>query len=148
MTAGDAGQTVARLSREGLLDESAEELYENATAGLMSTLLDGTIVKVNATLLRWTRYERDELVEQKRLHDLLAPGARIYYETHYAPLLLMQGGVREIAVELARSDGTRLPVLMNSVVVRDEVGEPRVVRTSIFDATERRRYEQELLRAR
>ena len=37
------------------------------------------------------------------------PGARIYYETHYAPLLQMQGSVREIAVELVRADGTRLP---------------------------------------
>ena len=34
------------------------------------------------------------------------PGGRIYHETHYAPLLRMQGTVREIAVEIVRADGT------------------------------------------
>lgn len=131
-----------------LLDESAEELYEHAPVAYFSSLLDGTLVKVNETLLAWTGYERDALLGGKRFHDLLAPGARIYFETHYAPLLQMQGHVREIAVELRRADGTRLPVLLNSALVRDEAGAPRLVRTTAFDATERRRYERELLSAR
>jgi PAS domain S-box-containing protein len=132
----------------GLLDEDVEELYEHAPAGYFSTLLDGTIVKANATLLSWLRYARDELVGQRRLHDLLPPGARIYYETHYAPLLQMQGRISEIALELVRSDGSRLPVLLNSTLVRDGDGRARVVRTTAVDASDRRRYERELLRAR
>jgi PAS domain S-box-containing protein len=130
-----------------LLDESAEELYEHAPTGYLSSLLDGTVVKANATLLGWIGRERDELVGG-RIHDLLAPGARIYYETHYAPLLQMQGSVREVAVELLRADGRRLPVLLSSTVVADAEGRPRLVRTTVFDASERRRYERELLRAR
>jgi PAS domain S-box-containing protein len=131
-----------------LLEESAEELYEHAPAAYLSSLANGTIVKVNQTLLDWTGYARDDIVGHRRVHDLLAPGARIYYETHYAPLLQMQGSVREIAVEIVRADGTRLPVLMNSTAVTDDRGRPRVVRTTIFDASDRRRYERELLRAR
>ncbi len=131
-----------------LLHESAEDLYEHAPAAYFSSLLDGTLVKVNETLLKWTLYDRDELLGRKRFHDLLPPGARIYYETHYAPLLQMQGSVREIATELLRADGSRLPVLMNSTLVRDEEGRPQIVRTTAFDASERRHYEQELLRAR
>ena len=130
-----------------LLEEDAEELYEHAPAGYVSSLPDGSIVKVNATLLSWTGHRRDELVG-RRFHDLLAPGARIYYETHYAPLLQMQGSVREIAVELVCADGTRLPVLLNSTLTRDEAGAPRVERTTVFNASDRRRYERELLRAR
>ena len=145
---GDVEQTLENLVEERLLVETAEELYENAPAAFISTLMDGTIVKVNETLLRWTGYQRGELVGRRRLHDLLPPGARIYYETHYAPLLHMQGQIGQIAVELVRSDGTRVPVLMNSVLVRDESGSPRVVRTTIVDASDRRRYEQELLHAR
>jgi PAS domain S-box-containing protein len=136
------------LERGDPFSESAEELYDHAPAGYLSSLLDGRIVRVNETLLRWTGYTRDALVREKRLHDLLAPGARIYYETHYAPLLQMQGSVREIAVELVRADGSRLPVLMNSTLLRDASGAPRVVRSTVFDASERRRYERELLRAR
>jgi PAS domain S-box-containing protein len=142
------GDLIGALAVDGLLDESAEDLYENAPAAYFSSLLDGTLVRVNATLLRWTGYRANELIGRKRLHDLLPPGARIYYETHYAPLLQMQGEVREIAVELVRADGSRLPVLMNSIVVRDDTGTARLVRTTAFDASERRRYERELLRAR
>jgi len=136
------------LARDGLLNESAEELYENAPAAYFSSLPDGTLVRVNETLLRWTGYSRREIVGRKRLHDLLPPGARIYLETHYAPLLQMQGEVREIALELVRSDGSRLPVLMSSTLVRDETGAARIVRTTAVDASERRSYERELLRAR
>jgi PAS domain S-box-containing protein len=139
---------IAALVRDELLHESAEDLYENAATAYFTSLLDGTLVRVNRTLLRWTGYAREELVAQKRLYDLLPPGARIYYETHYAPLLQMQGEVREIAVELVRADGTRLPVLMNSRLVTDETGTPRIVRTTAFDASDRRRYERELLAAR
>jgi serine phosphatase RsbU (regulator of sigma subunit) len=60
----------------------------------------------------------------------------------------MQGAVREIAVELRRADGTRLPVLVNSVLKHDADGRPQLIHTTVFDATERRRYERELLAQR
>ena len=105
-------------------------------------------MRVNETFLRWTGYAREELVGVKRFQDLLTPGGRIYHETHYAPLLRMQGSVREIAVDIVCADGRRLPVLMNSVLLTDADGEPQMVRTTLFDATERKRYERELLAAR
>jgi sigma-B regulation protein RsbU (phosphoserine phosphatase) len=131
-----------------VLDTSAEELFEEAPCGFVITRPDGTIVRVNRTFEEMTGFDRDELLAGRRLQDLLTPGAQIYHETHYAPLLRMQGWVKEIAVELRRSDGTRLPTLINSVMGTDDAGEPRVIRTTVFDATDRRHYEQELLRAR
>jgi PAS domain S-box-containing protein len=131
-----------------LLEESAEELYDGAPCGYLSTRPDGTILRVNQTFLTWTGFERADLVGRKRFQELLSPGGRIYHETHYAPLLRMQGSVREIAVEVVRADGRRLPALINSVLQHDEAGQPRVVRTTVFDATDRKEYERELLRAR
>jgi len=131
-----------------LLEDTAEDLFENAPCGYLSTLPDGTIVKVNRTFETWTGLRREDLLGAKRFQDLLSPGGRIYHETHYAPLLRMQGSVREIAVEIVRADGTRLPALVNSVLRSDEQGHPQLVRTTVFDATDRRGYEQELLRAR
>ena len=128
--------------------ETAEDLYEHAPCGYLSTLPDGTIVRVNQTLLSWTGHRRDELVDRRRFAELLSPGGRIYYETHLAPLLAMQGTVREIAVDVVRRDRRRLPVLLNAAVVRSGTGEPHLIRISVFDATDRRAYEQELLRAR
>ena len=130
-----------------LLEEDPRELYEDAPCGYISAAPDGELVKVNETLLRWTGYKREELLG-RRFQDLLTPGGRIYHETHYAPLLRMQGAVREIALELVRADGRRLPVLVNSVLRTAADGQPLLVRTTVFDATHRRRYERELLLAR
>ena len=131
-------------------EDSIEDLYENAPCGFLSTLADGTIVRVNRTFLAWTGYETADLVGRRRFQDLLTAGGRIYHETHYAPLLLMEGKVKEVALELVCADGERLPVLVNSVLKRSpgEAGGPTLVRTAVFDATHRREYERELLRAR
>ena len=132
---------------DDLLDESAEDLFEMAPCGYLMTAIDGTILRVNRTFEQLTARKREDLVGRCRFQELLTPGGRIYHETHYAPLLTMQGSVREIAVEIVRPDGSRLPALVNSVLRHDDAGRPRVVRTTVFDATDRRRYEQELLRA-
>ncbi len=131
-----------------LLDDDAELLYDRAPCGYMSTLPDGTILKVNQTFLSLTGYRRDELIGRRRFVDLLAPGGRIYHETHYAPMLQMHGEAHEIAMEVVRADGSRLPVLVNSLLVRDEAGKATTVRAAVFDATHRREYERELLRAK
>jgi sigma-B regulation protein RsbU (phosphoserine phosphatase) len=129
------------------LDESAEDLFETAPCGYLTTALDGRILRVNRTFEELTGHRREELLGRRRFQDLLTPGGRIYHETHYAPLLTMQGSVREIAVEIVRPDGSRLPALVNAVLRHDDAGRPRAVRTTVFDATDRRRYEQELLKA-
>ena len=129
-------------------EQSAEDLYEHAPCGYLSASPGGTIVRVNETFLRWTGYAREDLVDVKRFQDLLSPGGRIYHETHYAPLLRMQGKVREIAVDVVAADGRRLPMLVNSLLITDAAGEPQAVRTTLFDVRERRSYERELLAAR
>jgi phosphoserine phosphatase RsbU/P len=139
--AGSSGEPVVPA-------ENAEDLYEHAPCGYLSTLPDGTVTRVNATLLSWTGYHRDDLVGKRRFVELLSPGGRIYHETHYAPLLSMQGSARELAFDMVCSDGSRLPVLINANLVRTPDGDPHVIRISIFDATDRREYERELLRAR
>lgn len=136
------------------IQETAEDLYENAPCGYLSTRSDGRIVKVNQTFLRWTSFGRDDLVERARFPELLAMGSRLFHETHVAPLLRVEGSVREIACELRTAEGKPLPVLLNatwrtlpSSPSRDAPS-PVVIRYMVLDATERRRYEQELLEAR
>jgi PAS domain S-box-containing protein len=131
-----------------IADEDVEELYEDAPCGFVSTAPDGTILRANRTFLALSGYDAAELVGRRRFYDLLPPGAKIYYETHYAPLLRMQGTVRELALELVRADGERIPVLVGATLKRDAAEEPALVRITVFDATDRRRYERELLQAR
>lgn len=132
-----------------LLEESAHDLYEHAPCGYLSLLADGRIIKINETLVEWTGHTRRELLAW-RFYDLLSGGGRIYYNTHLEPLLRMSGRVREIALDLKKSDGDTVPVLLNAV--RREIETPRgpvaVTRLTLIDATHRRQYERELLEAR
>lgn len=131
-----------------MLDEDLHDLYEHAPCGYLSTLSDGTIVKANATFLEWTGYRREDLLGRKRFQELLPITGRIYYDTHFGPLLLMQGYVKELAFEVNCATGERLPVLLNSTLKRDAAGTPLLIRTTLLDARSRRAYEQELLLAR
>nr|WP_318218629.1 SpoIIE family protein phosphatase [Streptomyces sp. SCL15-6] len=131
-----------------MLEDSPDDLYDNAPCGYVSTLLDGHIAKINATLLGWLGYERGDLVGRRTFSDLLTVGGRLYHETHFAPLLRMKGEISGIALEMQAADGSRLPVLVTSIVKRGSDGQPLLIRSTVFDARDRRAYEQELLRAR
>jgi diguanylate cyclase (GGDEF)-like protein/PAS domain S-box-containing protein len=121
---------------------------DRVPSGYLSTLADGTIVEANAAFLEWTGFERDDLVRSKRFRDLLTVGGRIFHETHYAPLLHMQGEVREISFDIVTSDGRPLPVVVNSVLDRDSAGKPAAIRTTVTYARDRHEYERELMRSR
>lgn len=122
------------------------ESYERAACGLLTTDTHGTIVAANSTLLSWIGARRSDVVGRRTFADLLTGGGRIYHETHYAPMLAMQGSAREIAFELLCAGGVPLPVLVNA---RADVEDgQRLIHVAIFDATERRMYERELLAAK
>jgi sigma-B regulation protein RsbU (phosphoserine phosphatase) len=131
-----------------LTEESAEDLYEQAPCGYCSCLPDGTLVKLNRTLLDWLGYTREELVARQCLQQLLTVGGALHFETHGIPLLLLQGYVRELSYQLRHKNGRTFPVLLNANLVRDTDGSPLVLRVTLFDITDRRQYEQELLRAK
>ncbi|GEO17102.1 hypothetical protein MAE02_47980 [Microvirga aerophila] len=133
---------------QGSLIETAEELYESAPCGYLSTRPDGTIIRANQTFLTWIGMERQDVVGHRCFQDLLSVGAKIFYDTHLTPLLRMQGFVNEIAFDLTCADGRALPVLANMVQKRDANGRPMVHRITLFNATDRRKYERELLLAR
>lgn len=130
------------------LEESFESMYEDAPCGYLSTLPDGRFVRINRTMLDWTGYARERLLYTRKFQDLLTLGGQLYYETHYAPLLAMQGAVSELALDIVRNDGSRFPALLNSVLQRDQTGHPLLIRTVVMTATDRRKYEQELLAER
>lgn len=146
MTVGDDEALERFLG--ALLDDDPVQLYDRAPCGYLSTTPDGTIVKANQTFLDLVGYRGDQLIGRLRFAELLTRGGQIYHETHYAPMLRMQGAAREIALDVLRSDGTRLPVLVTSVLESDAAGVPQLIRTAVFDATRRREYERELVQAK
>lgn len=129
-------------------DDTFEDLFEHAPCGYVMTRPDGTFVRVNQTLLDWIGYSRDELLSGMSLLDLFPAPGKIFHETHYAPLLRMQGFVNEIAFELVCRDGHRLPIVLNTVQHTDASGTALLNRTTIFNSSQRRQYEREILLAR
>jgi phosphoserine phosphatase RsbU/P len=127
-------------------NEDLEDLYENAPCGYLSLRPDGRIAKVNRTLCAWIG-RTPEYVLGKRLRDLINVAGSIFYETHFAPLLRMQGFFDEVALDLVKSDGTVVPVLANAAEKRDNAGNLLFTRLTIIRATERRRYERQLVEA-
>jgi PAS domain S-box-containing protein len=127
--------------------EDLADLFENAPCGYISAQPGGRIIKANQTFIAWTGFQRDQLVG-RRFQDFLNIAGKIYYETHFAPLLRMQGFFNEVALDLVCAGGAVLSVLVNAVERRDDAGGLRFVRITIFNASDRRRYERELLEAR
>jgi sigma-B regulation protein RsbU (phosphoserine phosphatase) len=125
---------------------SDAQLYEGAACGLLLTRPDGLIVKANTTFCRWLDHEAAALVGHKRLQDLLTMGGRIFHQTHWAPLMQIQGSVAEVKLEMCRRDGTRIPMMMNAL--RREHDGCVYHHIAVFVAEDRHKYERELLLAR
>ena len=116
--------------------------------GQLITALDGTIVDANRRFISWTGRSRDALCGGMRWKQLLAPASRILYETHFVPRLEAQGAVSEISLDLVREDGSRFPILASALRQTGDAVGTATVSITVFDATETRRFEQELRRAR
>lgn len=131
-----------------LLEQTAEELFQEAPCGFLVTLADGSIIKVNETFLAWTGHSREALLSGVTFQTLLSVPGRIYYDTHISPLLQMQGFVREVAFDLNRPGAAALPIIFNCIRKESPGAQPTVHRITVFDATDRRQYEREILLAR
>jgi sigma-B regulation protein RsbU (phosphoserine phosphatase) len=124
-----------------------QDMFENAPCGYITLQTNGRIERVNKTLLAWTGRTADEMIG-KRFTDFVNMAGRIYYETHIAPLLRMQGFFNEFAIDMVSAAGDPIQMICNASEGRDNAGKPLFTRLVLLKATDRRRYEHELLNAR
>ncbi len=127
--------------------ETLEEFMAEARAGFIYTGPDARIVFANRRVCDWVRQSTDELCGTK-LSDHFPIARKIYYETHLAPLLRMQGFFDEVSIDLSRADGGTVPVFLSAAERHDEHGKTNFVCFTIFPAVERRRYERNLVSAK
>ncbi|GAC1314886.1 MAG: hypothetical protein NVSMB2_05130 [Chloroflexota bacterium] len=138
----------ANTTEDHALRDSLQELFERAPCGYIFMQPDGRLTRVNQTFVDLTGYPREELEGSKRFQDLLTIAGRIFYENQYAPLIRLQGFVKEVTFDLVHPNGDRIPILVNAVERVDTQKRPVEVACTVFEATERRTYERELLLAR
>jgi sigma-B regulation protein RsbU (phosphoserine phosphatase) len=127
--------------------DGGDDLFEMLPCGYLLADKDSRITRVNRVFLEWTGYRAGQLVG-KRFSDLLPIAGKIFYETHFAPALHMQGSFSEVALEIVCESGARIQTLVNAVFVAGTGTCAPVVRFAVFKAAERRQYEQGLLAAR
>ena len=120
--------------------------FDGAACGLARTDDDGVFIAVNGTFCRWVGEPREALVGKRRFQDLLTMGGRIFHQTHWMPLLQMQGSISEVKLAVRLPDGSPLPMVVNAL--RVERDGAMVHELATFVARDRDQYERELLAAR
>lgn len=123
----------------------AQALLDTLPCGHMQTSRDGKVLHVNQTFCRWVGYASEELAG-RRFQDLLSMGGRIFHQTHWAPLLQMQGSISEVKLDLVHRDGTRIPMVINAIRLVE--GDVETHEIAAYVARDRDAYERELLMSR
>ncbi|CAK0777356.1 polar amino acid transport system substrate-binding protein [Gammaproteobacteria bacterium] len=131
-----------RLAEEGLRRYAAEmaDLYDHAPVGYHSLDAEGVFVRINDTELAWLGYTREELLWRKRFQDLLSPESVMAFQRSF-PIFKEYGWVKDLEFDMVRKDGSLLPVLLSTIVVRGDTGGYLMDRSTVYDITERRRAE-------
>jgi signal transduction histidine kinase len=122
-----------------------DELLNTAPCGFLSFGEDGRVTLANATLLDLLGCDLDQVTRQ-HVEQLLTVGSRIFYQTHWFPMLRLHGSAEEIYLMFRAADGTERGCLVNAV--RHERDGVSAYDCIIIRVREREKYEGELLRAR
>lgn len=133
------------LLDDGVPHTATSDLLDRAPCGFLSFRDDGTIIYANATLGQLLGVDARELVGQS-FETILTVPARIFYQTHFFPLIKLHGRAEEIYFTLRAHSGAAVHVLANAAHV-DVDGAPRID-CVMLRIHERQKYEQELLQAK
>ena len=125
---------------------TAETLFEHAASGLLLTSTDGTILRANATFCRWIGQDATDLIGQRRVQELFTMGGRVFYQTHWSPLLQIQGSVAEVKLDMLHRDGGHVPMLLNAI--RRQHGGTTYHELAVIVVRDRHKYENELVQSR
>lgn len=117
----------------------------NAPCGFLAFSDDGKVIEVNSTLLQLLGYRREDLLEL-HIEKIFSVAGRIFYQTHFFPLLKLKEKVEEIYLDLRSKDDENIPVLVNAV--RHE-RDGKLFNNCIFvPMRKRNQFEDEILRAK
>jgi PAS domain S-box-containing protein len=135
----------ALLDDGGVPHAGTAHLLDRAPCGFVSFRDDGTITYANATLGHLLGVDAHELVGSSFEHILTMP-ARIFYQTHFFPMIKLHGRAEEIYFTLRDQAGLAVHVLANAA--RSEADGLTRIDCVMLRIHERQKYEQELLRAK
>jgi PAS domain S-box-containing protein len=125
--------------------QAACELLDDVSCGFVSFADDGRVLFVNRTLCGLVGKPREEVVG-RHVESLLTVGSRIFYQTHFFPLLKLHGHAHEIYLALQSPAGSEVPALVNAV--RHERAGQVASECIVLPMRQRNEYEDRILEAR
>ena len=140
------GRSLTESGEDPAFTAAVLQVLDTAACGLLQTAADGTFRRVNRLFCQWLGYSTDELVDKRRFQDLLTIGGRVFHQTHWAPLLQMQGSISEVKLEIVDRAGTAIPIVVNALRRTD--GGVIVHEIAAYIARDRDKYERELVLSR
>jgi signal transduction histidine kinase len=124
---------------------AVDQILDEAPCGFLSFTDDSRIVFANATLCTRLGYSPDVL-DQQPVEKILAVGSRIFYQTHFFPLVKLHGRAQEIFIILRGNEGEDVGMLCNAV--RHQRNGTSVTDCVFMEVRERQKFEDALLQAR
>jgi len=121
-----------------------ERSIEMSLVGKVFANLEGKIIYANRTFLAYWGYTKLEEILNKEAVEFLVD------ESDLKKIItaVMEKGEWEGESEARRSDGSIFNVLINANLVTNKVGEPLCMQASVFDITERKAWEKQLILAK
>ncbi len=119
------------------------ESFDVLPCGYLSFRDDGTITECNTTLTSWLGSSPEEIVG-KKFETILTLPSKIFYNTHFFPLIKLNSKAHEIFLFLKGTHDAGIPVLVNA----GRASSNAPIRCVFLRVDERKKYEQELLEAR
>jgi phosphoserine phosphatase RsbU/P len=121
------------------------ERSDSLPCGIVEFTDDGVITYANAAVAEWLGETAEALVGRK-FEQLLTVANRIFFQTHFFPLLTLHGHAEEIFLSLRGSGNRTVPVVASAR--RHETAEGARSQCVFLTVHERRKYEDEILEAR
>lgn len=130
------------------MEEATDALYDELPIGLITARADARIVRTNQTLLAWTGWSIEQLLQRSWTEILLAPASRDFVHQHVLPTLMRESVVHQLACDIRCLGGRRMPVLIDIRLLRDRQGQTCGQRLAIVEAIDRQHHERQLMEAK
>lgn len=131
-----------------MVSEDKDRLYDLAPCGLLVLDPEWVILSANRYVFDAAGLAKDALARAPKFGALLSVASRIFVQGRLQPQLALEGRVDEIALDLVRPDGVRVPILLNAVQERTADGLPGRIHMALGQAAAKRAYEAEVPKAR
>lgn len=134
----------ARMQAQTMLERTTEELndlYNNSPCGYFSVDAAGTFIHMNDTLLRTLGYAREEVIQRKKIPEIVVIEDEPHYQKSFAEFKEV-GQVSDIEISLRCKSGEIIPFHLNSIAMFNENNQFVMARSSLFDISERKKAEE------